>query len=119
MERTASVQHLVSTHWDLLIVGGGITGAAILHQAKKEGLNAALIEQQDFAWGTSSRSTKWVHGGIKYLTQGYVSLALKAVKERQSLLADAPGLVDNLELVLASYRRDWRTRWMNRVGLFV
>jgi glycerol-3-phosphate dehydrogenase len=119
MERTASVQHLVSTHWDLLIVGGGITGAAILHQAKKEGLNAALIEQQDFAWGTSSRSTKWVHGGIKYLTQGYVSLALKAVKERQSLLADAPGLVDNLELVLASYRRDWRNRWMNRVGLFV
>jgi glycerol-3-phosphate dehydrogenase len=119
MERPANIQQLASTHWDLLIIGGGITGAAILHQATKDGLKAALIEQQDFAWGTSSRSTKWVHGGIKYLTQGYVGLALKAVKERQSLLADAPGLVDNLELVLASYRQDWRNRWMNRLGLFV
>jgi glycerol-3-phosphate dehydrogenase len=119
MERKTRVQRLASTHWDVLIVGGGITGAAILHQATKEGLSAALIEQQDFAWGTSSRSTKWVHGGIKYLTQGYVGLALKAVKERQSLLADAPGLVSDLELVLASYRQDWRNRWMNRVGLFI
>lgn len=119
MERTARTDRLASTHWDLLIVGGGITGAAVLHQATKEGLKAALIEQQDFAWGTSSRSTKWVHGGIKYLTQGYVGLALKAVKERQSLMADIPGLVDNMELVLASYRQDWRNRWMNRVGLFI
>lgn len=119
MERNARVQRLASTHWDLLIVGGGITGAAVLHQATKEGLRAALIEQQDFAWGTSSRSTKWVHGGIKYLTQGYVGLALKAVKERQSLLADAPGLVEELKLVLASYRQDWRNRWMNRVGLLI
>ena len=111
MKRNETVNQLTSTHWDVLIVGGGVTGAAILHQATQQGIKAVLIEQRDFAWGTSSRSTKWVHGGIKYLTQGYVRLALKAVKERQHLLADAPGLVDNLELVVASYRRDWRSRW--------
>ncbi|MDP4745382.1 MAG: glycerol-3-phosphate dehydrogenase/oxidase [Porticoccaceae bacterium] len=119
MKRNETVNQLTSTHWDVLIVGGGVTGAAILHQATQQGIKAVLIEQRDFAWGTSSRSTKWVHGGIKYLTQGYVRLALKAVKERQHLLADAPGLVDNLELVVASYRRDWRSRWITRVGLFV
>lgn len=119
MNRTNSLQQLASTDWDLLIIGGGVTGAAVLRQATQEGFKAALIEQRDFAWGTSSRSTKWVHGGIKYLTQGYVRLAMKAVKERQNLLVDAPGLVDNLELVIASYKQDWKSRWINRAGLFI
>ena len=61
---------LLAREWDLLIVGGGITGAGILLEASRRGLAALLVEQKDFAWGTSSRSSKLVHGGLRYLQQG-------------------------------------------------
>ena len=90
--------------WDIVVVGGGITGAGILLEAAKRGLKCLLVEQQDFAWGTSSRSSKMVHGGLRYLASGNIGLTRDAVKERQRLLDEAPGLVENLHFFMPHYK---------------
>ncbi len=96
-DRDAAVDRLRSgERLDLLVVGGGITGAGILREAARRGLNAALIEQGDFASGTSSRSSKMVHGGLRYLGAGAVGLTRKALRERERLLAEAPGLIQRM-----------------------
>ena len=59
--------------WDIIVIGGGITGAGVLREARRQGFRALLVEQQDFSWGTSSRSSKMVHGGLRYLAAGAVS----------------------------------------------
>ncbi|RLT98009.1 glycerol-3-phosphate dehydrogenase/oxidase [Ketobacter sp.] len=82
--------------WDLVIVGGGITGAGILREAARLGLQCLLLEQQDFVWGTSSRSSKMVHGGLRYIAQGDIALTRHSVQERERLIAEAPGLVERL-----------------------
>ncbi|MFY9178236.1 MAG: glycerol-3-phosphate dehydrogenase/oxidase [Venatoribacter sp.] len=92
------------THYDLIVIGGGITGAGILLEAAKQGLKALLVEQRDFAWGTSSRSSKMVHGGLRYLASGDFKLTRDAVRERRKLLNEAPGLVDKLHFVMPHYR---------------
>ncbi len=90
--------------WDIVVVGGGITGAGVLLEAAKRGLKCLLVEQQDFAWGTSSRSSKMVHGGLRYLASGNIGLTRDAVQERQRLLDEAPGLVENLHFFMPHYK---------------
>jgi glycerol-3-phosphate dehydrogenase len=94
----------VAGPWDLLVVGGGITGAGILREAGRAGLKALLVEQRDFAWGTSSRSSKLVHGGLRYLKEGKLRLTRSAVRERERLVAEGPGLVEPLGFLLATYQ---------------
>lgn len=96
----------VTTGWDVVVVGGGITGAAVLREAAGRGLKALLLEQGDFASGASSRSSKLVHGGLRYLAQGAVGLTWASVRERDRLLAELPGLVEPIGFLLAAYRRD-------------
>lgn len=96
--RSATLDALsADTQWDLIVVGGGITGAGVLLSAARAGLKVLLVEQQDFAWGTSSRSSKMVHGGLRYLAQGDISLTRHSVQEREYLLKSLPGLVRPLE----------------------
>lgn len=95
-------QHPV--RWDVLIVGGGITGAGVLRECTRRGLKALLVEQQDFAWGTSSKSSKMVHGGLRYLASGQFGLTRDSVRERQRLLEEAPGLVDPLQFLMGHYK---------------
>lgn len=104
--RTAQVEALEADvgEWDLVIVGGGITGAGILREAVRSGYRALLIEQKDFAWGTSSRSSKMVHGGLRYLGSGQIGLTLDSVRERQRLLQEVPGLVDPLPFLMGHYK---------------
>jgi glycerol-3-phosphate dehydrogenase len=90
--------------WDVLVVGGGITGAGILREATRAGLKAILVEQRDFAWGTSSRSSKLVHGGLRYLKEGKLGLTRASVAERERLVAEGPGLVERLGFLLATYK---------------
>ena len=90
--------------WDLLVVGGGATGLGVALQAAREGLNVALLEAHDFAQGTSSRSTKLVHGGVRYLAQGHWSLVREALHERRALLDSAPHLAQPLAFVMPCYR---------------
>jgi glycerol-3-phosphate dehydrogenase len=89
--------------WDIIIVGGGATGAGVAVDAAARGYATLLLEQHDFGKGTSSRSTKLVHGGVRYLEQGNVSLVMEALKERGILRRNAPHLVSELEFVVPSY----------------
>ncbi len=90
--------------WDLLVVGGGATGLGVAVDAASRGYQTLLLEQDDFCKGTSSRSTKLIHGGVRYLAQGEVRLVRGALRERGLLLANAPHLVQPLWLVLPVYR---------------
>ncbi|MEW5986520.1 MAG: glycerol-3-phosphate dehydrogenase/oxidase [Chloroflexota bacterium] len=103
--------------WDIVIIGGGITGAGILHEATRQGWRALLVEQRDFAWGTSSRSSKLVHGGLRYLREGRVGLTWASVQERERLLAERPGLVERLAFSWAVYEDDHPGRWVMQAGL--
>jgi len=79
--------------WDLVVIGGGITGAGILLEAARLGKKVLLLEQQDFAWGTSSRSSKMVHGGLRYIAQGDITLTKHSLTERERLLTELPHMV--------------------------
>ena len=89
--------------WDLIIVGGGATGAGVAVDAATKGYATLLLEQHDFGKGTSSRSTKLVHGGVRYLEQGNIGLVMEALKERGLLLQNAPHLVSELACIVPSY----------------
>ncbi|MGK5090955.1 glycerol-3-phosphate dehydrogenase/oxidase [Deltaproteobacteria bacterium TL4] len=89
--------------WDLVIIGGGITGAGIFREASRLKIKVLLVEQKDFAWGTSSRSSKLVHGGLRYLKQGNIVLTRDSVVERERLLKEAPGLVEPLGFLMPIY----------------
>jgi glycerol-3-phosphate dehydrogenase len=110
---------LFAREWDLVIVGGGITGAGILLEAARRGLRALLVEQRDFAWGTSSRSSKLVHGGLRYIKEGKLLLTRDSVQERQNLLHEVPGLVDAQSFAFADYIGRKPGRWMFAAGLAI
>ncbi|KAA2243248.1 glycerol-3-phosphate dehydrogenase/oxidase [Chitinophaga agrisoli] len=106
MNRTDFVAHIQKTpsaQWDMIIIGGGATGLGIAMDAATRGYNTLLLEQADFAKGTSSRSTKLVHGGVRYLAQGDVALVREALYERGLLLANAPHLAHNQEFIIPQY----------------
>jgi len=91
--------------WDIIIIGGGATGVGIALDSASRGYKTLLLEKGDFAQGTSSRSTKLIHGGVRYLQQGNISLVLEALKERGILRKNAPHLVHNLPFIVPNY--DW------------
>ncbi|MBK7859805.1 MAG: glycerol-3-phosphate dehydrogenase/oxidase [Archangiaceae bacterium] len=116
-ERSRTFELAAAGGWDLVVVGGGITGAGILDEAARRGLKALLVDQGDFASGTSSRSSKLVHGGLRYLAEGDLRLTWQAVGERERLLAELPGLVEPIGFLLASYEGDRLGRRLVRLGL--
>lgn len=101
--------------WDVVVIGGGATGLGIALQAAVQGLKVLLLEADDFASGTSSRSTKLLHGGVRYLAQGHLGLVRDALNERQTVIHNAPSLAHPLEFVLPTYR--WQESWKYRIGL--
>ena len=103
--------------WDMLIIGGGATGVGIAVDAASRGYDVALVEQSDFGKGTSSRSTKLAHGGVRYLEQGNISLVMEALKERGLMRQNAPHLVHDLAFVVPSY--EWWEAPFYGVGLKV
>ena len=106
MWRAESLKRLAEREgpWDIAVVGGGATGIGIALDAAARGYSTVLFEQSDFGKGTSSRSTKLVHGGVRYLQQGNVSLVMDALKERGLLFANAPHLVRDLAFVVPNYQ---------------
>src|SRR6202045_3849187 len=91
--------------WDMIVVGGGATGVGVAIDAASRGYDGLLLEKSDFGKGTSSRSTKLSHGGVRYLEQGNIGLVMEALKERGLLLQNAPHLVHDLAFVVPNY--DW------------
>jgi glycerol-3-phosphate dehydrogenase len=110
---------LADDHFDVLVLGGGITGAGVALDATLRGLRVALIDKGDFASGTSSASSKLVHGGLRYLEHGDFRLVYEALHERRRLLANAPHLVRPLRFVLPFYRGTRVPPWKWRVGLLL
>ena len=98
--------------WDMLIIGGGITGAGIAREAARRGLAVLLIEQKDFAWGTSSRSSKMVHGGLRYIASGDYKTTLLSVRERERMLNEASGLVNEMHYVMPHYKGKFPPPWI-------
>lgn len=105
--------------WDIIIVGGGITGAGILSEANQLGLRCLLVEQRDFAWGASSRSSKMVHGGLRYLKGGDVQLTRLSVREREALLRERAGLIRPLGFLLPTYRARPLDAYVYALGLHI
>jgi glycerol-3-phosphate dehydrogenase len=103
--------------WDMVVVGGGATGGGVAVDAASRGYDVLLLEQSDFGKGTSSRSTKLVHGGVRYLEQGNISLVMEALKERGLLRQNAPHLVSDLGFVVPNY--EWWEAPFYGVGLKV
>lgn len=104
MNRQTMLQQLLQAkEWDIIITGGGATGLGIAVDAASRGYKTLLLEQYDFAKGTSSRSTKLVHGGVRYLAQGNVKLVMEALRERGYLLKNAPHLTAKLAFIIPAY----------------
>src|SRR6516162_8656814 len=105
MDRASSLTRILDRkdEWDIAVIGGGATGMGIAVDASTRGYSVALLEQSDFGKGTSSRSTKLVHGGVRYLEQGNISLVMEALKERGILLRNAPHIVHDLRFVVPNY----------------
>lgn len=116
--RVQSIASLTTKPFDLLIVGGGIVGAGIARDAAMRGLRTALVEQHDFAFGTSSRSSRLLHGGLRYLAQGRIGLVHQASVEKKIVHHIAPHLAAPLAFVFPTYsdNRDWKL-WQLKIGV--
>jgi glycerol-3-phosphate dehydrogenase len=115
--REAALARLERERFDLLVIGGGITGASVAHAAVHRGLSVALVEQNDFASGTSSRSSRLIHGGLRYLKHGHVRLVRRCLREQQRLAQSAPHLVRPLSLLLPLYGQSTARLWAHRGGM--
>lgn len=111
------LREMQESTWDMIVIGGGATGLGTALDAVTRGFKTLLLEQSDFSKGTSSRSTKLVHGGVRYLAQGDISLVLEALHERGLLRQNAPHLVKNQEFIIPNY--SWWTGPFFTVGMKV
>ncbi|MGE5138077.1 MAG: glycerol-3-phosphate dehydrogenase/oxidase, partial [Rudaea sp.] len=109
----------LSKPWDIVVIGGGITGAGIVREAARAGLRVLLVDANDFSAGTSSRSGKMVHGGLRYLQSGQVRLTIESVAERERLLREGRGLITSQSFLLPSYATDRPPMWVFGLGLTI
>src|SRR5437763_12776489 len=110
LPRAQALETLVGERFDLVVIGGGITGAGVALDAATRGYSVALVEKADFASGTSSRSAKLVHGGLRYLQQFDLGLVREALLERQLMVKLAPHLVRPLQLVVPAFNEEAPSR---------
>lgn len=119
LKRSEILEAMQAEKQDVLIIGGGITGVGTAWDASRRGLKTALVEMNDFAWGTSSRSTKLVHGGLRYLKQGEVKLVMEVGRERALLHRNAPHIVIPAPMLLPVYKGGTYGYLASSVGLYV
>ncbi|MDA3017163.1 MAG: glycerol-3-phosphate dehydrogenase/oxidase [Actinomycetota bacterium] len=105
-QRSVALREVSSEQFDVLVIGGGITGLGVAVDAATRGLKVALVERDDFASGTSSKSSKLIHGGVRYLQQGEIALVYEALHERHRLKRNAPHLVQTLPFMIPILKRD-------------
>lgn len=111
------LDRLVREEFDVLVVGGGINGTGVARDAARRGLKVALVEREDYGYGTTGRSTRLVHGGLRYLEQGDFGLVRESLRERERLLRAAPHLVRPLRFLLPIYAGTKVSKWRLRLGL--
>ena len=117
LDREEQLQKTKTTRFDLIIIGGGVTGAGIALDASSRGLNVCLIEKNDFASGTSNKSTKLIHGGLRYLKQFEIGLVRESGSERAIVHKLAPHLVVPEKMLLPLIRGGTYGKWMTSIGL--
>jgi glycerol-3-phosphate dehydrogenase len=118
VDRISAIKSLRSeVQWDIIVVGGGATGLGIAVDAAQRGFKTLLLEKHDFAKGTTSRSTKLVHGGVRYLAQGNIKLVVEALRERGFMLDNAPHLTRVQHFVIPAY--SYFLKWFYGIGLFL
>ena len=117
-DREINIEQGQNKLFDILIIGGGITGAGIVLDASSRGLNTLLIEKNDFAEGTSSRSTKLVHGGLRYLKNLDIKLVRDAGRERAILYQNAPHIVYPQKMILPIYKGVGYSKWLTSLALW-
>jgi glycerol-3-phosphate dehydrogenase len=115
--RRAQLDRLIKAPLDLLVIGGGIVGSGVARDAAMRGLRVGLVDRHDFAYGTSSRSSRLLHGGLRYLEQGRIRLVRQASLEKKILRHIAPHLAEPLGFIFPSYRPDGRPLWQLRIGV--
>jgi glycerol-3-phosphate dehydrogenase len=115
--RAAAAGQLSADKLDVLVIGGGIVGAGIARDAAMRGLRVGLVEQHDLAFGTSSRSSRLLHGGLRYLAQGRLGLVYEASREKRVLSRIAPHLAEPLPFIFPTYRRTCWPLWQLRIGV--
>jgi glycerol-3-phosphate dehydrogenase len=115
--RAAAMERLTEAVLDVLVIGGGIVGAGVARDAAMRGLRVGLVEQHDFAFGTSSRTSRLLHGGLRYLAQGRIGLVHEASREKRILHRIAPHLAEPLPFVFPTYRRTAWPLWQLRIGV--
>ncbi len=112
-----SLAEVASGKFDVIVVGGGINGTAIALEAQERGYRTLLVERNDFGSGTTSRATRLIHGGLRYLEHGELALVYESLKERETLLREMPHLVRPLRMLIPVYAGDERPSWKVRAGL--
>src|SRR5690554_394336 len=117
MERNNLIRRIRNQAWDIIIIGGGATGLGCAVDSASRGFKTLLLEQTDFSKGTSSRSTKLIHGGVRYLQQGDISMVFEALQERGLMFKNAPHLVTNQSFIIPVY--DWWGGPFYAIGLKV
>ena len=117
-QRLGTITALTGSPLDLLVIGGGIVGAGIARDTAMRGLRVGLVEQHDFAFGTSSRSSRLLHGGLRYLAQGRVGLVREASLEKTIIHQIAPHLAAPLAFIFPTYRgnKNW-VLWQLKIGV--
>src|SRR5882724_9893749 len=118
-DRSQALSSMQTEVFDLVVVGGGITGAGVARDAASRGMRVALVEANDFAVGTSSRSSKLIHGGIRYLENFEFGLVFEALSERQRLFELAPHLVHPLQFMIPLYKGGRVAPWKMGAGLWL
>jgi len=115
--RASRAEAIERDELDVLVIGGGIVGAGVARDAAMRGLSVGLVEQHDLAFGTSSRSSRLLHGGLRYLAQGHIGLVWEASREKRVLHRIAPHLAEPLPLVFPTYRGAGWPLWKMRIGV--
>src|SRR5579864_4490908 len=118
MNRSEAREALAASPLDVLVIGGGIVGAGVARDAAMRGLRTGLVEQHDFAFGTSSRSSRLLHGGMRYLAQGRIGLVRESSVEKTIVHHIAPHLAEPLAFVFPTFRgnRNWKL-WQLKIGV--
>src|SRR3954467_14722731 len=116
MSRQRSLQRCEHSEFDVVVIGGGIVGAGVARDAALRGMRPVLVEQADFASGTSSRSSRLLHGGLRYLAQGHIGLVREASREKALLSRLAPHLSQPLPFVFPSWRGGGWPLWKLVIG---